>query len=99
MVSGEIAGAPVVVFPKASCPFCRQIQQLFNMLNVEAKFIELGGRDGPAIQDELQSLTGARSVPRVFVGGNFVGGCDDTMEKYSDGSLEKMLADAGAVSS
>ena len=94
MVSGEIAGAPVVVFPKVSCPFCRQIQQLFNMLNVEAKFIELGGRDGPAIQDELQSLTGARSVPRVFVGG-----CDDTMEKYSDGSLEKMLADAGAVSS
>jgi hypothetical protein len=30
--------------------------------------------DGAEIQDELQNLTGGRSVPRVFIGGAFVGG-------------------------
>lgn len=32
--------------------------------------------DGSAIQAELKKLTGASSVPRVFIDGNFVGGCD-----------------------
>ena len=96
-VAVEIASAPVVVFSKASCPFCNQVNQLFNTLKVEAKCIELSGAGGPAIQDELQTLTGARSVPRVFVGGKFIGGGDDTMDKYYDGSLEKLLAEAGAI--
>ena len=31
------------------------------------------------IQDALAEITGARSVPRVFVGGAFIGGGDDTV--------------------
>ena len=36
---------------------------------------QLDGRaDMDDIQDALKDITGARSVPRVFVGGQFVGG-------------------------
>lgn len=42
-------------------------------------------------------LTGARSVPRVFVGGQFIGGGDDTARKASDGTLKKLLIEAGAL--
>eukprot|EP01052_Picozoa_sp_SAG31_P007659 SAG31_NODE_368_length_16798_cov_20.422780_12_plen_187_part_00 len=38
-----------------------------------------------------------RSVPRVFVGGEFVGGCDDTQAAYRSGKLMEMLRKAGAV--
>lgn len=60
------------------------------------------------VQDCLAAMTGARSVPRVFVGGKFFGGGDDTvsrvMDKFSvisiqaaaklDGRLEKLVGDA-----
>lgn len=43
------------------------------------KVIELDTReDGNAIQDALLELTGGRSVPRVFIDGDFFGGGDDT---------------------
>ncbi len=41
-------------------------------------------------------MTGGRSVPRVFVGGKFIGGCDDTMAAHASGEFEKLLKDAGA---
>merc|ERR1712046_275312 len=45
------------------------------------------------IQDELQSLTGARSVPRVFINGEFYGGGDDTVHGIRTGDLVKKLQD------
>ena len=54
--------------------------------------IELEDRpDCQEIQDILGSMTGARSVPRVFVDGNFIGGGSDVEKMYKDGSLAKML--------
>ncbi len=34
--------------------------------------------DGSAIQQYLQSVTGQRTVPQVFINGKFIGGGDDT---------------------
>ncbi len=45
------------------------------------------------IQDYCKELTGARSVPRVFVNGQFIGGCDDT-EKLDNENKLKPLIDA-----
>lgn len=49
------------------------------------------------IQDALLVLTGGRSVPRVFVNGQFIGGGDDTAAKARDGSLVKLLTACGAL--
>ena len=54
-------------------------------------------QDGEAIQDYLNQLTGGRSVPRVFVGGKFIGGGDDTVSKQQSGELKKILQQAGAM--
>lgn len=53
--------------------------------------------DGSAIQDVLLSMTGGRSVPRVFIGGKFVGGGTDVRDKQANGSLTVLLKDAGAL--
>lgn len=58
--------------------------------------MELDNRDdGNAIQDVLLDLTGARSVPRVFIDGEFIGGGDDTAALASSGKLAIMLKDKG----
>ena len=50
--------------------------------------------DGDEIQDALLEITGGRSVPRVFIGGKFFGGGDDTVAALKSGKLEKAIADA-----
>ena len=37
------------------------------------------------------SITGGRSVPRVFVAGKFIGGGDDTEALARSGKLKEML--------
>ena len=49
--------------------------------------------DGQDIQDIMLSMTGARSVPRVFVKGKFVGGGDDTCALAQSGQLKALLED------
>ena len=45
----------------------------------------------------MKKLTGGRSVPRVFIGGNFVGGGDETEAAHRDGKLQALLEAAGAL--
>ena len=43
------------------------------------------------IQDELEEITGARTVPRVFINGKFVGGGDDIVDLDRRGKLRDLL--------
>ena len=48
-------------------------------------------------QDYMKQITGGRSVPRVFIGGKFIGGGDEPMTAHKSGNLQKMLTDSGAI--
>jgi glutaredoxin 3 len=62
------------------------------------KVLELDDReDGDAVQDYLGKLTGGRSVPRVFIGGRFIGGGDDTAAAHAKGELQAKLEAANAL--
>ena len=79
VVRAKNAENPIMLYSKTYCPFCREVKILFNDLGVEAKVVELDElEDGPAVQEALQEVSGMRTVPQVFVGGELVGGCDDT---------------------
>lgn len=53
--------------------------------------------DCSAIQDYLLKLTGARSVPRVFINGKCVGGGSETRALQDQGKLVPMLKEIGAL--
>lgn len=44
-------------------------------------------KDGDDIQDALLEITGGRSVPRVFIDGEFFGGGDDTEVSFGAGKV------------
>ena len=53
------------------------------------------GKDGYALRAELGKMTGRTSVPAIFVGGEFAGGCNDgglggIMSLESQGKLKGM---------
>jgi glutaredoxin 3 len=60
--------------------------------NVDTKVIELNRLpDGFTIQSTLAQMTGQRTVPSVWVKGEFVGGNDDTQGLFRSGKLSEML--------
>ena len=97
-IAAKNAQAPVVVYSKSWCPYCLRVKGLFLELGAEAKVIELDEViEGAEVQDALLSITGVRTVPQVFVGGDFVGGCDDTEAAHRAGQLVPLLDAAGAL--
>jgi len=91
----------VVVFSKTYCPYCAKAKNVFHQYGgalKSYKVIELDEReDGDAIQEYLGKITPSRAVPRVFVGGKFIGGGDDTVALYNKGELKEQLRIAGAL--
>ena len=53
--------------------------------------------DCEEIQQIMATMTGGRSVPRVFIDGKFIGGGDETTAAAADGSLAKMIGGAVPV--
>ncbi|MEW5311382.1 MAG: hypothetical protein WDW38_003103 [Sanguina aurantia] len=90
----------VAVFSKTYCPYCVKAKKaLMTVLPADKFFVlELENRSDEAlIQDALLAMTGGRSVPRVFVDGQFIGGGDDTAKMASNGQLKALLERKGAL--
>ncbi|CAI5524348.1 unnamed protein product [Closterium sp. Naga37s-1] len=87
-VKTTIKSKPIVIFSKSYCPYCRRAKAVFQQLNVHPHVVELDQRDdGQDIQDVLMDLVGRRTVPQVFVGGEHIGGADDTADSFAEGTL------------
>ncbi|KAL5109518.1 Glutaredoxin-1 [Taenia crassiceps] len=81
-VQKEIQSAHVVLFIK-SCSFTS------NDLHV----VDIGERaDCAKVQDYLESITGARTVPRIFIGKKSIGGCSDLEQLHRKELLGELLA-------
>ena len=72
-VAEIIEAAPVVVFSAPDCPYCDEAKAALHEAGVA--FTEVAASDWQRAQ--LTKRTGSRTVPQVFVGGEFVGGCHD----------------------
>jgi len=89
-----VSSNSVVIFSKTTCSFCDSAKGVFDSLGVDYKTIELDKRrDCTQLQDSLKQMTGARSVPRVFVDGVCIGGGSDTVSMFQRGTLQRMLLD------
>jgi len=82
----------VVIFSKPTCPYCTDAKKVFDKLGQSYSAVELTDHPNPAkVQDVLKEMTGASTVPRVFVDGVCIGGGSDTVKLYEDGKLEEIL--------
>ncbi|KFO34310.1 glutaredoxin-1 [Fukomys damarensis] len=100
-VNGKIHPEKVVVFIKPTCPYCRKTQQILSQLPFKEGvlvFVDITAISNTnEIQDYLQQLTGARTVPRVFIGKDCIGGCNDLVALQQNGELESRLKQIGAL--
>lgn len=92
LVRQKIKENCVMIFSKTYCPYCKIAKKTFNDMGVPYEVIELDkDASGTSMQDVLDIMTGARTVPRVFVGGKCIGGGSETRELYKNGQLATLV--------
>lgn len=93
--------APVLMFALEWCEFCWSVRRLFERLRIPCRVLALDAVEfqpqdrGGRIRAVLRRLTGAPTIPQVFVGGRHMGGCTDVFDAFRDGRLHAQLAGVG----
>jgi glutaredoxin 3 len=84
--------APTVeIYIWTTCPFCIKAKKLLDSKGVQYTEYNLDGDE--AGRSKMADRTGGRkSVPQIFIDGNYIGGCDDVHALDRAGKLEPMLA-------
>jgi monothiol glutaredoxin len=74
----------------AMCGFSHRVMEILNQLGVDYEVRNIFS--DPLIKPTLASFSNWPTTPQVFIGGNFVGGCDIVTEMFQNGELQKLLA-------
>jgi len=92
---------PLVLFALEWCEFCWSLRKLFAACAIPYRSVDLDStayqRDdrGGQIRAVLTTRTGSKTIPQVFVGGEFIGGCTETLDMFKDGRLQRLLSSHG----
>jgi cysteine synthase len=94
---------PVVMFALEWCEFCWAVRRLFAHHGIAYRSVDLDSvayqKDdrGGRIRAALAQRTSITTIPQVFVKGEFIGGCVDTMDAFRAGRVQQLLREAGAA--
>ncbi len=92
---------PVVMFALEWCEFCWSVRKLFAKLGIEYESVDLDSaanqKDdwGAQVRAALTAQTSMKTIPQIFVRGEFIGGCTETFDAWNEGRLASMLGEAG----
>ena len=88
----KMSAAPrVLMYSTAVCPYCIRAEQLLRargVTNIEKIRVDLD----PVQRDEMMARTSRRTVPQIFIGDTYVGGCDDLIALDQAGKLIPLLS-------
>lgn len=94
---------PVVMFAYAWCDFCNAVRKAFAQYGIAYTAIDLDsvayqqGDRGDRMFDALKRRTGSLTLPQVFIGGDFEGGCIDVFDGLRSGELHARLQKYGVM--
>ncbi|MDO8285421.1 MAG: glutaredoxin 3 [Rhodoferax sp.] len=80
----------VKMYTTAVCPYCVQAKRLLLSKGVET-IEEVRVDSQPQERMKMMEITGRRTVPQIFIGSTYVGGCDDLMALDNQGGLLPLL--------
>jgi monothiol glutaredoxin len=100
-IAREVAENRVVIYMKGTprfpmCGFSAATVEVLNELGVPYKAVDILAEADK--RDGVKAFTNWPTIPQVFIGGKFVGGCDIVRELHAKGEL-KPLVDAAVNAS
>jgi monothiol glutaredoxin len=93
-IESAIKKNKVVLFMKGNkhfpqCGFSAQVVQILKEIGTE--FDSVNVLSDPGIRDGIKEFSEWPTIPQLYVGGEFVGGCDIVKDLYAQGELQKLL--------
>jgi monothiol glutaredoxin, Grx4 family len=94
----EITENAVVLFMKGTpmfpqCGFSAAVVQALTNLGVKFKGIDV--LVDPSLREGIKQFTNWPTIPQLYVGGEFIGGCDIVRDMYTSGELQQVLEQKG----
>ncbi|SDB55131.1 cysteine synthase A [Bauldia litoralis] len=94
---------PVVLFALEWCEFSWSLRKMFTEMNIPYRSVDLDsveyqeGNRGGDIRSALREKISIPTIPQVFVGGQHVGGCTETLDAFNEGRLQELLSKSGVA--
>jgi monothiol glutaredoxin len=99
-VAREVGENPVVIYMKGTpafpmCGFSAATVEVLNQIGVPYKAVDVLAEGDK--REAVKQFTKWPTIPQVFVGGKFVGGCDIVRELHARGELEPLIRNAATA--
>ena len=99
-IEADINANPVVLFMKGTpvfpqCGFSARVVQILSHMGVPFKGVNV--LEDMEIREGIKEFTNWPTIPQLYVGGEFVGGCDIITEMFQSGELSSLLKVKGVA--
>ncbi len=64
------------MYVKSGCPFCEEARKII-LTDLQASLHLIDVTRQPDLREMIIHNTGQKTVPAIYLGGEFIGGCDD----------------------
>ena len=88
----------IVMFALEWCEFCWSVRKIFDKYGVQFKSVDLDsveymdGERGKKMRKVLEKQNNWKTLPQIYIGGEFVGGCTDLFDGINDGRFAELMA-------
>lgn len=80
-------------FPQ--CGFSAATVAVFDQLGAPYETADV--LSDPELREQIKAYSNWPTIPQVYIGGKFIGGCDIVRELYENGELQQMVNGAEAA--
>ncbi len=96
-IDNEVKSNKVIIYMKGNasvpqCGFSAAVVDIFKLLGVDFETRDV--LQDNELREGIKTYTKWSTIPQIFVGGKFIGGCDITREMYQTGELQKLVNEA-----
>lgn len=93
-IGDEVKKHPIILYVKGTpqmpmCGFSKAVMDAFGSLGVPFETRDV--LSDPNLRDGIKQFTNWPTIPQIFIGGEFVGGCDIVRDLFQRGELQKMV--------
>jgi monothiol glutaredoxin len=99
-IQQDITANPVMLYMKGTpnfpqCGFSSRVVQILNHMGVTYNAANV--LDDPALREGVKAFSNWPTVPQLYVGGEFIGGCDIVTEMFQSGELQELISEKVAA--
>ena len=100
MIRDHVTSNPVMLYMKGtpSMPMCGFSAKVVGILQAEGvNFSSVNVLDYPTVREGVKKYAQWPTIPQLYVGGEFIGGCDIVTSMSESGELSELLKEASAA--